>query len=588
MKIRKSTGLFSEYLKTWKFIISFIQGSKIIFILFMLYVGCGGMFSRLNSGYLLKKITIAVTENKPALIIGALLVYLVVEILLGANGSLFIHTFTGNTKAKADFALRTKIFRHLVHTPISTEPETHSGDALARLIDDGQWVANSLTWDTMRIVSPFVNLLTSGIITLVTSWQLGIVTIVIGLLFLLVTKKIAVPVRNNTTGIRQAQTKLTQSMMDFLTANQSVKIMGFDRKIINQYEESSNSVNQLSLKNVSLNAWQSTLGNLTGSITSVFIFIFGLILVKNNQLLLPDLLFVYGFSISMVYSLIGVGRAITSFQNVAVSSKRILDVLNRPFEDSRDELPNITSANSPQEPAVELKNIEFTYREELQFALNGISFSVQKGEHIALVGESGCGKSTVFRILLGLYLPQSGDLRIYGEKVSNVNLKSQRDQFAYVSQESPLFDGTIRENILFGNQNASEEEIIDAAKIANAHDFISAFPNGYDEQVGELGARLSGGQRQRIAIARAVLRNSPILLLDEATSSLDSQNEDLVQEALDRFSAGRTTIVAAHRLSTIRNVDRIFVFSKGVIVESGTHDELFAKGGYYAQLVNAQ
>lgn len=204
------------------------------------------------------------------------------------------------------------------------------------------------------------------------------------------------------------------------------------------------------------------------------------------------------------------------------------------------------------------------------------------------MGESGCGKSTVFRILLGLYLPQSGDLRIYGEKVSNVNLKSQRDQFAYVSQESPLFDGTIRENILFGNQNASEEEIIDAAKIANAHDFISAFPNGYDEQVGELGARLSGGQRQRIAIARAVLRNSPILLLDEATSSLDSQNEDLVQEALDRFSAGRTTIVAAHRLSTIRNVDRIFVFSKGVIVESGTHDELFAKGGYYAQLVNAQ
>jgi len=158
----------------------------------------------------------------------------------------------------------------------------------------------------------------------------------------------------------------------------------------------------------------------------------------------------------------------------------------------------------------------------------------------------------------------------------------------YVSQESPLFDGTIRENILFGNKNASEKDIIASAKIANAHDFISSFPNGYDEQVGELGARLSGGQRQRIAIARAVLRNSPILLLDEATSSLDSQNEDLVQEALDRFSTGRTTIVAAHRLSTIRNADRILVFSKGVIVESGTHDELFAKGGYYTQLVNAQ
>jgi ATP-binding cassette subfamily B protein len=206
----------------------------------------------------------------------------------------------------------------------------------------------------------------------------------------------------------------------------------------------------------------------------------------------------------------------------------------------------------------------------------------------ALVGPSGGGKSTVFNLLLRFYEPDGGTVRIDGQDISTVSRHSLRDQIAYVGQDVFLFHGTIRDNIAAGKADATEDEIIAAAKAAHAHEFVSAFPEGYQTPVGERGTQLSGGERQRIAIARALIRNARIILLDEATASLDSESERLVQDAMTHLTAGRTTLAIAHRLHTITHADRILVVESGAIVESGRHDELLHKGGRYAAFYRLQ
>ncbi|MEZ4621982.1 MAG: ATP-binding cassette domain-containing protein [Caldilineaceae bacterium] len=234
-----------------------------------------------------------------------------------------------------------------------------------------------------------------------------------------------------------------------------------------------------------------------------------------------------------------------------------------------------------------LDNVSFSYDGETPI-LRNIALRINAGEILALVGPSGAGKSTLFNLLPRFYDPTGGAIYVDGYDLRQVTQQSLRDQLAIVPQETMLFGGTIRENILYGKLDASEEELIAAAKAANAHDFIVAAPDGYGTVVGERGMNLSGGQRQRIAIARAILKDPAILLLDEATSALDNESEELVQEALNRLMQGRTTIIIAHRLSTIKVAHRIAVMDAGQIVELGSHDELMAKQGLYERLYTMQ
>jgi ATP-binding cassette subfamily B protein len=221
-------------------------------------------------------------------------------------------------------------------------------------------------------------------------------------------------------------------------------------------------------------------------------------------------------------------------------------------------------------------------------ALDGLSFAAAPGERIALVGPSGAGKSTVFQLLLRFYDPQAGRVLVDGADIAQVDPEALRARIALVPQDPVVFSGSVSENIRYGRPEAGEAEVRRAAELANAHGFITALPQGYDTQVGERGVTLSGGQRQRIAIARAILKDAPILLLDEATSALDAESERAVQAALDTLMQGRTTLVIAHRLATIRAADRILVLDDGRIVETGTHESLLTQGALYAQLANLQ
>ncbi|MGB9588202.1 MAG: ABC transporter ATP-binding protein, partial [Armatimonadota bacterium] len=279
-----------------------------------------------------------------------------------------------------------------------------------------------------------------------------------------------------------------------------------------------------------------------------------------------------------------IGRLNITYHQTMAGAQRIFDILN--------EVPEIRDSPGatvlpPISGKVEFKNVWFSYN-GANPVLKDVSFTIEPGQQVALVGPSGAGKSTIADLIPRFYDVTQGAVCIDGIDIRTVTLQSLRQQIAIVPQETILFSTSVKENIAYGRMNATEEEIIEAAKAANAHDFVVCLPNGYDTLVGERGTKLSGGERQRVSIARALLKNPRLLILDEATSSLDTASEAIVQEALERLMSNRTTLVIAHRLSTVVNADKILVMNEGQIVQCGTHEELLAEGGLYAELYTIQ
>jgi ATP-binding cassette, subfamily B, bacterial len=270
------------------------------------------------------------------------------------------------------------------------------------------------------------------------------------------------------------------------------------------------------------------------------------------------------------------------------ATERVREILNRESEVDVKDVPMLPARRLSGD--IELKNVHFRYptREDIE-VLKGVDLTIKSGQKIALVGTSGAGKSTIMQLILRFHQATEGSIFVDGKDMASYDISDYRQNLALVPQEVLLFGGTIRENILYGKPDASDDEVIEAAKQSNSWEFISQFPDGLATIVGERGIKLSGGQRQRIAIARAILRNPSILLLDEATSSLDAESEKVVQDALNVLMEGRTSIIIAHRLATIREVDKIYVLDGGKIVEQGTHDELYEKErGIYAGLAKLQ
>jgi ATP-binding cassette subfamily B protein len=287
---------------------------------------------------------------------------------------------------------------------------------------------------------------------------------------------------------------------------------------------------------------------------------------------------------NLVYSL---GGTVSRIQGALAAGDRILGVLDAEPEPARYPRALGQPVGARHDGVVAFEEVTFSYGDERP-VLQGLSFDIREGQIAALVGPSGSGKSTIFRLLMGHYPVGSGGIAVLDKPIYAYDLSELRDVSAFVPQDAYLYSGSVLENIRYGNLDASEEDVIAAARASYAHDFILELPAGYETRVGERGARLSGGQRQRIAIARALLKNAPILLLDEATSALDSESEALVQQALNALMRGRTTIAIAHRLSTIENADVIYVVDGGRVVDQGKHRELVRKDGLYRHLYELQ
>jgi ABC-type multidrug transport system fused ATPase/permease subunit len=389
---------------------------------------------------------------------------------------------------------------------------------------------------------------------------------------------------------RKAQNQVAESntvVEETLQGIQNVKAFANELFEMNRYKKITDEVALTGIKGGKYQAYTSFI------MVAFFLAIGGVIwkgatLIAEHKLAAGELFSFVLYSGFIAGNIAGMASVYTRLQKTIGAAENLLELLDEPTENISVDYKLLPEHKL--KGAISLKNLSFSYPSRKDFkVLDNISFSIDPGQLIALVGPSGSGKSTIVSLLMNFYEPSEGMIAFDSNNIEDFPLSALRSQMAIVPQDVFLFGGSIRENIAYGKPEASDEEIIDAARQANAWEFISQFPEGLSSIVGERGVQLSGGQRQRIAIARAVLKNPIILLLDEATSSLDSESERLVQEALEKLMKGRTSVVIAHRLSTIRNADKIIVINQGHIIEQGTHDELIAKpDGMYKNLNELQ
>lgn len=386
---------------------------------------------------------------------------------------------------------------------------------------------------------------------------------------------------------RQVQDKLAEANViveESLQAITVVKAFTNEWFEIERYKKALNSVVDVALRSARFRGLfiSFVIFALFGGIVAVVWY--GATLVQSGEITIGDLLSFVLYTTFIGGSIAGLGDIYAQIQRSIGASERILEII-----DQKDEQEALSSSLKLRGD-IDFKNVNFAYPSRPEYeVLKGLDFSIKAGEKVALVGQSGSGKSTIINLLMRFYPLQQGDITVDGLPHLSYNLTAYRGNVGIVPQEVILFGGTIQENIAYGKPGASVAEIIEAARKANAYEFIERFPDGLNTMVGERGVKLSGGQRQRIAIARAILRDPSILILDEATSSLDAESEVLVQEALEKLMEGRTTLIIAHRLSTIRKVDRIFVIREGQLAETGSHTELSQQqNGIYSNLLKLQ
>ncbi|SHF73799.1 ATP-binding cassette, subfamily B [Caldanaerobius fijiensis DSM 17918] len=494
-------------------------------------------------------------------------------------------------KTTAD--IRKRLFEHIQKLKMSYIEGQHSGDLISRLTNDVQTAESAYSWQLLMLMMSLVSGIGSGIIIFYMNWKVALIAIVIGLANTYVYSLFTNPLRKTSDEVQKALSKATQKLSDILAGTHVIKLFNISKTIVQKYADINVQIYNWAMRRTIQNAELNAIGIFFGFMSFVGIIVIELVMVIHGELTFGTAIAIVQMMNGLFWMFNAVGNFLTQIQASLAGAQRVFDILDMPVEpivveEKSDFRVSVTaSENSSKRIAVEFKDVYFSY-DNRNYVLNGLSFKVPEGNVVALVGPSGGGKSTVFKLLLNFYKPDSGEIHLFAKPLSNYKLSQLRRLIAYVPQDNYLFNGTIAENIGYGRPGASMDKIVEAAKAAYAHDFIMQFPKGYDTEVGERGVSLSGGQRQRIAIARALLKDAPVLLLDEATSSLDSESEQQVQKALEVLMEGRTTIVVAHRLSTIQNADIIYVISNGRVVEYGKHSELLHNEGLYKELYSLQ
>lgn len=482
--------------------------------------------------------------------------------------------------------IRTKVYDKVVSLPIGFFSKERKGDIIARMTGDVSEVENSIVTSLdMLIKNPIFILIYFGTLIYI-SWELTLFTICVIPVLGWVMGSIGRKLKAKSLVAQQKLGETTSQMEETLGGLRIIKAFIAEKKMSARFMKCSNELRSATMKVTMRQALAHPVSEFLGTAVIVIVLWFGgtLILGENSPISAAEFIYYLTILYSIINPLKELSKASYNIPRGLASMERIDAILNaeNPIVDGEKgvEIPEM-------QEGIEYKNLTFSYDGERN-VLKNINLKIQKGKTVALVGQSGSGKSTMVDLIPRYYDVEQGEITIDGVNIKDMKVKSLRSLIGNVNQEAILFNDSFYNNITFGVENATMEQVIEAAKIANAHDFIMATENGYDTNVGDRGCLLSGGQRQRISIARAILKNPPILILDEATSALDTESERLVQEALERLMKSRTTIAIAHRLSTIKNADEICVLRDGEIVERGKHEELLEQNGVYKRLNDMQ
>ena len=486
---------------------------------------------------------------------------------------------------KVVMTLRRNIFQHLMYMPVSYFDQNPVGRSLSRVTYDTEMVANSSSHVLVTIVREGVYLISLFVVMIYTSWQLSVVLFVlapiIGMLIAIVSRRFRQLSRN----IQSSMGDLTVTTEQMLKGHKEVISFGGQQVEKERFERVSNDMRLKGMKVISADGISDGLVQLIASFAlSAVLYLSTVKGLDIEDLTAGSFTVVFSSMMAMLRPLKSLTNVNSQFQRGMAACQTLFGFLDLPTEEDKGKI-EIKRAKGD----VEFKNVSFTYEGKENPALNQVSFSIPKGKTVALVGRSGSGKSTIANLLTRFYNIDSGEILLDGVNVQDYTLANLREQCSIVSQQVHLFNDTIANNIAYAaTDKFSREEIIQAAKAAHAMEFIEKLDDGLDTIIGENGASLSGGQRQRLAIARALLRNSPVLVLDEATSALDTESERAIQSALAELQKDKTVLVIAHRLSTIEKADEILVVDQGEIVERGSHSELMALDGAYKQLYKLQ
>jgi ABC transporter fused permease/ATP-binding protein len=590
-EIDKKVKINKESWKEALTMLKFLRPYRGHFAAGLVFIALSSM-TTLSFPYLLKKLidsADAMSRGEimisPNMIAFAMLGILVFQMVF-SFGRVYFFTYAGEN-ALAD--LRKEVYNRMIQLPMEFFSKRRVGELSSRLSADLSQIQDAMTLMLAEVLRGVLTLVIGIGLIFYISPKLTLVMISVIPVIIIIAVVFGKKIRKLS---RESQDQLADSnivVQETLQGISNVKAFSNEWFEIGRYENSLKKVVGLALRTGKIRGLfiSFMLFSLFGTI--VFVVWFGVGLMQAGELSFGDLTAFVIYTTFVGASMAGFADLYSQLQKTIGATQRVREIIKEPVED-------VMTVRVPLEDKYKLsgrvsfEGISFAYpsRAEMQ-VLKGVHITAEPGEQIALVGPSGAGKSTMVAMILQFYHPDSGRIVFDGLDSSTIPLSQLRRQMAFVPQDVMLFGGTIRENIAYGNPDASEEEIIAAARKANAHDFIVSFPEGYQTIVGERGIKLSGGQRQRIAIARAILKDPVILILDEATSSLDSASESLVQEALENLMKNRTSFVIAHRLSTVRNADKIYVLDKGQIVESGTHQELMdIEEGLYKSLSKLQ
>ena len=480
--------------------------------------------------------------------------------------------------------VRSVLFRKFQRMPLSYYDKQQTGTVMSYITNDVAVMQSAIVDNLIELVTESSILIGSLAMMLYLDWKLSLLTLMTIPLVAIAMKIFGRKLKRSSTVIQERAAEITSLLQESISAIRVVKSFVRESYETKRFEEQNWRNFQAAMKNVKLSSLLTPTVEFLAAIAVTFIVWFGGYEVVNEVITAGELVAFLTYAVNLANPVKRLSKVYAAIQKAMAAADRVFAVMD--LDEKITDGPGAQPL-PPIKGKVEFKDVTFSYKDG-QPALEHISLKAEPGQMIALVGPSGSGKSTIANLIPRFYDVDSGVITIDDHDIRQVTADSLREQIGLVPQETMLFSTSVMENIRYGRLEATDEEVIEAAKAANAEEFIKELPEGYDTKLGERGLNLSGGQRQRLAIARAILKNPRVLILDEATSALDTESEKIVQDALDNLMVGRTSFVIAHRLSTIFNADQIFVVENGHLREHGTHEELLVAGGLYSNLYNIQ